>query len=213
MTRALLALLALAACHDVPPLPAPGSPDDLAVYLRTVVGGDELTRKREVGSWIVDEATWDKDIVEPYRALHADYVRTFDAGAAALVTRLAAPAEVTARRHFAGDPRLTRAQGRLRWAVPVQYPSAVAELAGQPLDTVFLYAGGHWRALVGLDDLMVARVRALDPACADRMQQAGPKNRCTEVSWNVADAALRADAPRFAHACQLAATLCGNPAP
>ena len=217
MTRAgvlLVALVAvLVACHEVPPLPAPGTPEDLAQYLRGVVGADEAVRRREVGAWIVDEATWNNDIVEPYRALHAEYVRTFDANADAIVARLAAPAEVTARRHFAGDPRLTRAQARARWALPVQFPSAVAELAGAPLDVVFLHDGGHWRALLGLDALLLAHARALDPACADRLALAGPSGRCTEVGWLVADAALRADRARFAHACQLATTLCGNPAP
>ena len=140
-------------------------------------------------------------------------MRAFDGHTPELVAQLAAPAEVTARRHFAGDPRLTRAQARMRWAVPVQFPSAVAELAGRPLDTVFLHDGGHWRALVGLDELLLARARALDPACAERLALAGPTSRCTEVGWLVADAALRADRPRFAHACQLATTLCGTPDP
>ena len=207
--RARLLLVFVAACHATPP-PAPGTPEDLAVYLRTVVGADEATRTREVATWIIDDEMWNSTIVQPWRDLRADYVHGFDAAVPAMVARLAPPVEVTARRHFAGDPRLTRAQGRLRWTVPVQFPSAVAELAGVPLDTVFIYGKGHWRALIGVDELVLARIRALDPACADALGHAGPAGRCTEIGWLVADSALRAQHERFAHACQLASSLCGT---
>ena len=211
--RITIVLLALSACHPAPTEPEPGTPEALAAYLRTVAGADEVTRRHEVAAWIISDATWQKDIVEPYRSLRADYVRGYDAHITELVARLAPLSLVTARRHFAGDARLTRSQARLRWAVPVQYPSAVAELGDTPIDTVCLWEGGHRRALGGGDELLLARVRALDPACADRLAVAGPANRCTEVGWLVADAALRDQRERFAHACQLAATLCGNPAP
>ena len=137
MMRGVL-VLALVACHDVH-APAPGSSEDLATYLRGLAGADEATRTREVSSWIIGDATWNTTIVEPWRQLHADYVRVYDAAMPAVVARLAAPLQITARRHFAGDPRLTHNQARLRWAVPVQYPSMVAELGGTPIDTVFLY--------------------------------------------------------------------------
>jgi hypothetical protein len=209
-----LACLAAAACHDPPPPPpASGTPDDLAIYLRTVAGADTATRTREVSSWIVDETTWSRDLVEPYRALHAEYVRAFDAQIPAMVTRLAPLAAITARRHFAGDQRLTSAQVRMRWAFPVQFPSAVAELGGAPIDTVFLFDGAHWRALLGLDQILLAHIAALDPKCARVVALVGPLGRCSEVGWLAADAALRAQPERFAHACQLATTLCGTPAP
>jgi hypothetical protein len=210
VTRCLV--LALAACHATP-APVPGTPEDLAAYLRTVAGTDVVTRTREVRSWIVDAATWHRDIVEPFLGLHDEYVQQFDAESVLLVARLAPLSAVTARRHFAGDPRLTPAQARLRWVVPVQFPSAVAELGGTPIDTVFIFDGGHWRALLGLDDVVQEHVQALDPGCAVEFERAGPSGRCTEVGWLVADAALRNQPERFAHACQLAATLCGNPTP
>ncbi len=210
----VFALAPGAGCHEPPPPPPPaGTPAELAAYLRTVAGADEATRAREVASWIVGETTWSRDIVEPYTALHGEYVRAFDAQMPAMIARLAPLGEITARRHFAGDLRLTPAQARMRWAVPVQFPSAVAELGGTPIDAVFLHDGAHWRALLGLDSIMLAHVAALDPACAKRVALAGPPGRCTEVSWLVADAALRAQPARFAHACTLATTLCGNPAP
>jgi len=208
-----LAIAVASACGRAPPLPEPGSPEDLAVYLRTVAGANEATRQREVATWLVDEATWRRVIVEPYRELYSDYVRGFDAAAAPLVARLAPLGDVTARRHFAGDPRLTRAQGRLRWTVPPLYPSAVAELDAAPIDTVFLWDGTHWRALVGLDELVLARALSLDPACGARLALAGPLGRCSEVGAAIADAAVRGDRARFGHLCGLAATLCANASP
>ena len=208
----LVAIL-LVACHDAPPPAKTGTADELAAYLATVAGADEATRTREVSSWILDETTWSRDIVEPYRALYNEYVAGFDAQVPAMVARLAPLGAVTARRHFAGDRRLAPAQIRARWAVPVQFPSMVAELAGKPIDTVFIFDGARWRALLGLDQIVMAHVAALDPACAAMLAFAGPPGRCTEVGWLVADSALRQQRERFAHACALAATLCGNPVP
>jgi hypothetical protein len=205
--------LALVACHEPPTAPVLGTPDELAAYLRTVAGADAATRTREVAGWIVDETTWSRDIVEPFRSLYGEYVAAFDGQIAGTVARLASLGPITARRHFAGDPRALPAQIRTRWAVPVQFPSVVAELDGQPIDAVFIHDGTRWRALLGLDQLVVHHVAALDPACARRLELAGPPGHCTEVAWLVADAALRAQPERFAHACQLATTLCGNPVP
>ena len=207
-------LLLLSACGRAAPAgPAPGSPEHLAAYLRALAGADEATRKHAVAGWILDEQTWRQTVVSPYTAVWSEYARAFDAAAPALVARLATRGEITARRHFAGDPRLTRSQGRLRWALPVEYPSCVAELAGQPIDTVFVFDGARWRALAGLDDVMLARVRVRDPACATMLERAGPTGKCTEVGWLVADAALRTDQQRFVHACRLAAALCANASP
>ena len=211
--RRALALIALVACHEPPVATKLGTPDDLADYLRTVAGTDTATRTREVTGWIVDETTWSRDIVEPFRSLYAEYVKAFDAQVPGLVARLASLGPVTARRHFAGDPRALPSQIRTRWAVPVQFPSAVAELGDQPIEAVFIHDGEHWRALLGLDQIVVAHVAALDPACAKKLQLAGPPGRCTEVAWLVADSALRAQLERFAHACQLASTHCGNSVP
>ena len=219
----VLVLVAIAACRA--PAPAPGTPEDLAAYLRGVASGDEATRRRAITGWIVDEAAWRRIVVPPYAALWPDYARGFDARVAALVVRLG-PGAITTRRHYAGDPRLTSAQARVRWALPVEYPSAVAELDGAPIDAVFVHDGAHWRVLAGLDALLLDRVRALDPACAVLLARAGPIGHCTEVGWLVADAALRPemergglaptrgiDRERFAHACKLATTLCANPTP
>jgi hypothetical protein len=193
--------------------PPAGSADDLARYLRGVTAMDATTRATEISGWMIDEARWRRIVVSADHELWRDYVRAFDDAAPSLAAQLGGAGEITTRRHYAGDPRLTRSQGRLRWAVPVLYPSMVAELAGRPVDTVFVHDGTRWRALAGLDAVVLARARALDAACAERLALAGPTGRCTEVGWLVADAAVRGDLARFARGCGLAATLCGNPSP
>ena len=209
-------LVALVACNAAPPPPpAPGSAEQLAEYLRTVAGTDETTREREVATWILPEATWNKTIVIPWRVLYAEYAAQFTANAKVTITQLASLDPVTTRRHYAGDRRLTLGEARLRWALPVQYPSMVAELGGHPLDAVFVYDVGndHWRALLGLDGLALAHVRALDADCAAKLELAGPLGHCTEIGYVVAAAALRGGGPDLARACRMAATMCGNPAP
>jgi hypothetical protein len=209
-----IALVSIASCRgERAPAHAPPDPEDLAGYLSGVAGAPDATRRDEIAGWMLDEPAWRRIVVDPYRALWPDYARRFAAAAAPLVERLSTPGAITARRHFAGDPRLTLTQARLRWAVPVLYPSAVAELAGAPIDAVFVHDGVQWRALVGLDAIVLDRVRALDAACGETLARAGPLGRCTEVGWAIAEAALRGDAHAFAHACQLAAPHCANARP
>jgi hypothetical protein len=150
----------------------------------------------------------------------------------ALVDRLARPGPVTARRHFAGDLRLTPAEARDRWALPTLFPSLVAEAGGAPIDAVFVADGPAWRALVGLDQVVLARVAALDPGCAAHLALAGRPGHCADVGAAIADAALRAggraetlraqtlraqtlrkDGDQLAHVCRLAETLCGKGSP
>jgi len=200
-------------CSRAAPAPAPGTPEDLAVYLGRVAGADEASRQREVAGWIVDAPTWHRVIVEPYRGLYDDYARGFDVASAPLVARLATGGQIAARRHFAGDPRLTREQARLRWTVPPLYPSAVVELDGQPIDAVFIHDGTGWRVLAGLDALVLARATALDAACGKNLSKAGPIGHCSEVGAALAEAAVRGETARFAKLCGLAATLCANASP
>ncbi|HEX3759559.1 MAG TPA: hypothetical protein VHW23_12670 [Kofleriaceae bacterium] len=218
---AALAGVAIAACGSsaAPAPPRPGSPEALAAYLVTVVGADAATRQREAAGWLVPPALWDATLVGVYRPLYAEYRRAFAAELPALVDRLARPGPVTARRHFAGDLRLTPAEARDRWALPTLFPSLVAEAGGAPIDAVFVADGAGWRALVGLDAVVLARVAALDPGCARDLALAGPPGHCTDVGAAVADAALRtAPALRkpgdpLAHVCRLAETLCGKGSP
>jgi hypothetical protein len=222
--RAMLALaILITACSSPsPPAPPPGSPEALAAYLRTVIGADEATRQREVAGWQLDDALWQRTVVPLYRPLYADYARAFAAEAPALVARLGPPGAITARRHYAGDPRLTPAQARDRWALPTLFPSGVAEAGGAPIAAVFVPDGDHWRALIGLDAVVRARVTALDPACAARLALAGPAGRCTDVGAAIVAAALRIDPPPerespfflpLVHVCRLAETLCGKESP
>jgi hypothetical protein len=214
--RAAAVVIALAACR--PPAPPPGSPEALAAYLRTVVGADLATRQREVASWQLDPAGWDRTVIATYRPLYADYQRGFAAELPGLVDRLARPAPVTAHRHYADDPGLTLAQARDRWALTPLFPSLVAETGGagvlpRAIDAVFVPDGERWRALPGLDAAVLARVAALDPGCAASLALAGPPGRCTDIGAAIVDAALRTDREQLAHVCRLAETLCGKGSP
>lgn len=198
-------IIAIAACRDAPPPRA-----TLGEYLATVASADEGTRARAVASWQLDRATWERTVVRTYAGVHDEYTRAFEAAAPALVAQLARRPAVTTRPHFAGDPRLTLGQARARWALPVQYPSEVAELGGVALDAVFLHDGKRWRAITGIDAVVRARASALDPACAVHLDvvPTPAAKPCSDVSWVIADAALRLDRARFDHACSLASNLC-----
>jgi hypothetical protein len=186
-TARALALVVLAACSS--PSHHESTPEDrLASYL-THAGS------AEVATWKLGREDFHQIVVDPFRQLYDDYAAQFDAHPPVL-----GPVEV--RRHFASDPAMTSSQVRLRWTLPAMYPAYTA------LGTVFVDDHGHWRSLAGLDEAMLARIRALDPACADRLLLVGPPGTCTDVGWAVADAGLRGDQARFAHVCQLAATAC-----
>lgn len=194
MIRAALLGLMLAACSERHP-PA---------TLRDALA-------RPVAEWKLTPDEWTHIVVEPYAQHYADYARAFDAAARGLDTQLATwrahDGRLAQRAHYAGDPELTRGQARARWALPVQAPAEVAMLDGAPLDAVFVRAGDRYKAIVGVDEIVVAATRALDADCARVLEALGSK-ACQIVSWEIADAALRADRPRLAHACSLAATQC-----
>jgi hypothetical protein len=200
MRFALVALLAIAACHRE-------APAKLDAYLGALAGADEATRRDAVRSWRIDEAAWQRLTTDPYRAAHADYARQFALAAPALVARLAHAGAISTRPHFAGDPRLTVGQARARWAQPVQAPSEIAELDGAPIDAVFVRDGDRWRVIVGIDAIVRERAAALDPTCAALFDALTP-GTCADAAWVVAEAALRSDRPRFTRACAQATHLC-----
>ena len=141
---------------------------------------------------MLDRAEFEQLIVEPFRSLwpaYADRYRPTDP-------------PTSPRRHFAGDPTLTQSQARLRWTLPVMYPSYVDDR------DVFVKTSTGWHSLAGLDEAMLDRLRALDPACAKYVEAITPAGPCIQVAWQVADAGLRGNTDRFKHACQLAATQC-----
>ena len=96
---------------------------------------------------------------------------------------------------------------RTRWALPVQAPADVVDLDGAPIDAVFVRVGDRYKAIVGVDQIVVDRARGLGERCAPYLETLGSK-ACQEVGWEIADAALRADRNRFVHACSLAAAQC-----
>jgi hypothetical protein len=230
----LAVLAALAAC-DRAPAPRLATADDLAAYISDLAASDPDAAARELARWPLDRALWQRTLVEPYRALWDELAP--EGRLRALRGELRRGA-VTARRHYADDPRLTPGQLWQRWALPTLYPSFVVEIDGRPLDAVFLHDGVRWRALAGLDELILARVRALDPGCATHLAGVVASADCASASWAVAEAALRnqpderseakgVGTPRgspgggaqprgieqLARSCLLAASLCGKRSP
>lgn len=195
--------------------PAPTQAPELAQYLNDLSGAD--TRWSAVIGWKLTRAEWNATVVPPYRDVYDEYARWFEESRDMLVSQLATKHSMLSRAHFAGDTTATHGQAMTRWALPTLAPSRVAELAGrppQPIDAVFVDVGGRWKAIVGVDQIVKQHVAARDPACAEAIGRIDPAGgRCIETAWAVADAALRADQARFAHACGLAANLCGKPAP
>jgi hypothetical protein len=187
----------LIACHR-------GDPTSLADY---------LTGSPDVATWQLDEPAYRRIVVASYRDTYADYAREFAAAAPALAAQLGKGGPVTTRAHFAGDPELTFDQAIARWALPTLYPSQVADVAGAPLDAVFVRDGERWRALVGIGRIVRARVAALDATCAPVFDVATPSKLCADSRWPIAEAALRTDGERLRRACQLAAGVCGKPTP
>jgi hypothetical protein len=226
MLRALALALALAACSDRAPPPPSGSAEDLAAYLQRLAATDRDTQRREVAAWKLDRATWDRTVVAPFRGRYVAYVSHFELRFAGEL--LPHAGTIAARRHYAGDPRLTVGQAILRWVLPVQYPSLVAELDGAPIDTVFVHDGVRWRALTGFDQELIEYVeqyaegiQPLDtgdqrwpaPACLATMLGVHRASACASLWFEATDAALRNDRPRFDRMCRLSTSLCDMRSP
>ncbi len=207
--RALSVLAAAAACGRSP-APAPATADGLAAYIAHLAAGDPADAARELARWPLDRALWRRTLVEPYRDL---WDELSPGGRLRALGGELRPGAVTARRHYAGDPRLTPGQLWQRWALPPLYPSFVVEIDGRPLDTVFLHDGVRWRALAGLDERIRARVDALEPGCAAHLAGVVRSAGCASTGWAVADAALRKDRDQLVRACRLAANHCGKRSP
>lgn len=191
-------LVALVGCGSDAAKPLP----ELAQYLSGIED-----RAAEIATWRLDEATWRRITVEPYRDRYAEYVREFDTAAPALAAGIGGTFEI--RDHFADDPQLTLGQARTRWALPVLAKAKVT----RSIDAVFVEDGNRWRAIVGLDHVVTRAVSQFDAVCATRIDAPGATKTCRSAAWQVADAALRKDGERVAHACSLAMALCGTPSP
>ncbi|HEY5936782.1 MAG TPA: hypothetical protein VIU61_19170 [Kofleriaceae bacterium] len=160
----------------------------------------------------LDEPAWRRIVVDPYRDLYPEYVRAFEASAPALRAQLAGTGALAIRSHFAGDPALTADQRVIRWALPVLFDSRIATKAEAPIDAVFVDTGKGWRAIVGLDGIVRARIAALDPTCAPLVGLPEPEG-CREIGWELANAALRTERESFTRVCALARSICGTRSP
>ena len=197
MKRALL--VALIACSSRPPH---GLADHLAA----------LREDRAVPLLEMSSEMWRRTVVEPYSGLHGEYLREFAAARPQLESQIYRGGAIAARQHYADDPQLTFGQGRTRWALRVLEASRVATNDGQPIDAVFVQGKDYWFAIVGIDRVVRRHVDAFDPACGALIDGSNTKG-CREIAWEVADAALRNQRERVDHACALARTACGKPAP
>jgi hypothetical protein len=209
--RGCLIIAGLAACGA--PAPKPGSAEDLTGYLAQLAAMEPATRHAEIAGWKLDPELWDRTIVEPFRSgLRAGYSNAFDERARSIELELANGRSFAVRPHYAGDPRLTWGQGVLRWVVPTLYPSVVVERDASPIDTVFLYDGARWRALVGIDWELYATVARFAGSgdCVGVLAEVSRSKPCGEIGWAIADAALRTDRDGFRRTCKLAETLCGK---
>lgn len=159
--------------------------------------------------------SFDAVVVPPYRRLFTPYLAKYNGEADALVAELqrqrasdAGTPAIAVRRHYAGDPAISLAQGRVRWAQPVQAESWVVSIDGAPLDAVWVSHRGRWHLLLGLDEAALSALAAINPSCARAARLAGAPGPCSDAAWMAIDGALRDDADRVARACDRAAHLC-----
>ena len=172
----------------------------------------------------LDPATFAAVLVPPFESLHTAYAAAFTAAAPALTAELRrlAPANaagsaapvlpaITVRRHYAGDVAISLAQGRVRWAQPVQSESWLVSLGGTLVDTVWVSHRGRWFVLLGLDEAMRAALASRTsptPDCAAAALLAGRPGACSDAIWMALDGALRGQDDRVARACDRAVHLC-----
>jgi len=181
----------------------------------------------------LDPAAFAAVLVPPFESLHTAYAAAFTAAAPALTAELrrlapakaagsagsAAPAlpAITVRRHYAGDVAISLAQGRVRWAQPVQSESWLVRLGGTLVDTVWVSHRGRWFVLLGLDEAMRAALASRTPRtsltsgtpdCAAAALLAGRPGACSDAIWMALDGALRGQDDRVSRACDRAVHLC-----
>lgn len=197
---------------------APHAPS-LESAVATLLASPELPAA--VAELQLDPAAFTAVLVPPFEHLHTAYAAAFSAAAPAFTAELrrlaeasratpAAPA-ISVRRHYAGDATLSLAQGRVRWAQPVQSESWLVSLGGSLVDTVWVSHRGRWFVLLGLDEAMRAALASRTPAapgCATAASLAGRPGACSDAIWMALDGALRGQDDRVARACDRAVHLC-----
>lgn len=181
---------------------------DRATIARAIAGADADGRadaaRAVLANWRVPADAWPHLVTAPFRDHHAAYAAAFAAATDGVAdeliawARAAAPIEV--RWQYADDPTLAPDQARLRVALPVGRPGAIAVVAGRPLTPVFAHDGRRWRALIGLDRIVVDRLAALAPGCA-LPYRAAAREPCLAMSAPTITAALAGDRAALDRAC------------
>lgn len=178
----------------------------LARVRASIAGADDraAAARAAIADWRVPAAAWPHLVTAPFRDHHAAYAAAFAAATDGVAdeligwARAADPIEV--RWQYADDPALAPDQARLRVALPVGRPGAIAVVAGRPLTPVFAHDGRRWRALIGLDRIVVDRLAALAPGCA-LPYQAAAREPCLAMSAPTITAALAGDRAALDRAC------------
>jgi hypothetical protein len=169
-----------------------------------------------IDGWRVPAGAWPALVTEHLRPHHRAYVQELDRATPRLVDELvtlgapaggasAAPIEV--RWQYADDPALLPAQVRLRVALPVGRPGAIAFVAGRPLSPIFAHDGRRWRVLAGLELFIVRHVALAHPACS-RAYLAAAREPCLAMTAPIIGAALDDDEDGLERACTRLTSQC-----
>lgn len=195
-----------AAAASPPQRPGPAG---LRAHLDSVARLTGAARDAALDAWRLPEATWRALVTDAYRDHWADYRDALAARRGDLVRSLGTWRGGATRVQYADDPDLTAEQVRLRWVMPTGRPGAIAD----GFSVVFFFDGDGWRVLVGLDDVIGARIERAQPRCTGAYLDASAK-RCREWAWEIAEGALRDDDGRIRRGCTQAMALgCGGAAP
>lgn len=207
---AALVALALVGCDRPAPARQPAGLDTLAAELASlsaaVAHAPSVDAARPaLAAWQVPAARWPALVTAPFRGHHPAAAAAFDQGAPALLAALRArgprpAADIAVRWQYADDPELAPDQARLRVALPVGRPGAIAFVDGQRLAPIFVHDGQRWRALIELDRVVVDAIAAAAPTCV-APYRAAVREPCLAMSAPVISAALAGDRAGLDRAC------------
>ena len=206
--KALLCVSLFAACSRAPGRQADASELDAqlrAVCARVTSSADAL---QEVRRWRVPTPqAWLRVTTAPFQHLHAAYADEFERAAPILADELqtfcGAPLR-SSRQHYADDAQASLVQNRLRWIVPVGFPSRVVP----GLSHVFVWDQDRWYSLAGADAAMREPLRALDQACWRRSTSAGLASTCSDASWAAVAHAIQGETEAALRGCRMMQAHC-----
>ena len=166
-----------------------------------------------------DAAAWRASVIPTFQASQATSMHSMQLEIDRLVTLLTANPSlvITARRHYAGDLRLSASAAHLRWIVPVLFESYVIAVGDHQFDLVFvpIRSGSRpgWGAIGSVDDEVAKwlsagtqnnpTAAALRLQCTQKWRNSNGDGVCMGISAVAASAAMRGDTNAIDHACSL----------